>query len=190
MSGREEAIEKMRADGASDVAVDTFAHYFERLRAGDAGVLAEAEIEPVAELPDADELPADEDGARAALDDGALNEVRVLEHQGDDFVVGEFALAQTQLAVDGLARPQEVARRELHLAEQLAQLPLVERGRVVVHLLEGDAALTEQPVNLTTLRSSRLLVNSNLVGHRFSGETYGKMPRTRVASATRSTARM
>jgi UTP--glucose-1-phosphate uridylyltransferase len=62
------ALEKMRADGVADIAVETFAHYFERLRAGDTGVLAEAEIEPVAELPDADELPADEEGARAALD--------------------------------------------------------------------------------------------------------------------------
>jgi UTP--glucose-1-phosphate uridylyltransferase len=47
--------------------VKTFAHYYERLRAGEAGVLAESEIEPVAELPDADELPDDEEGARTAL---------------------------------------------------------------------------------------------------------------------------
>jgi UTP--glucose-1-phosphate uridylyltransferase len=62
------ALDKMRADGVADIAVDTFRHYFERLRAGDEGVLPEAEIEPVAELPDADELPADDAGARAALD--------------------------------------------------------------------------------------------------------------------------
>jgi UTP--glucose-1-phosphate uridylyltransferase len=61
------SLDKMRADGVADVAVKTFAHYYERLRAGEAGVLPESEIEPVAELPDADELPEDEDGARAAL---------------------------------------------------------------------------------------------------------------------------
>ena len=65
---RSAALEKMRAEGVADIAVDTFAHYLQRLRAGDSGVLAESEIEPVAELPDADELPDDEDGARAALD--------------------------------------------------------------------------------------------------------------------------
>ena len=67
MSHREAALDKMRADGVADVAVKTFAHYYERLRAGEAGVLPESEIEPVAELPDADELPADEQGAREAL---------------------------------------------------------------------------------------------------------------------------
>ncbi|HWC26335.1 MAG TPA: UTP--glucose-1-phosphate uridylyltransferase [Solirubrobacteraceae bacterium] len=62
------ALEKMRADGVDEVAVRTFAHYYERLRSGEAGLLPESEIEPIAELPDADELPADEQGARAALD--------------------------------------------------------------------------------------------------------------------------
>ncbi|HEX4363976.1 MAG TPA: UTP--glucose-1-phosphate uridylyltransferase [Solirubrobacteraceae bacterium] len=60
-------LEKMRADGVPDVALRTFAHYYERLRAGEAGVLAESELEPVTELPDADALPADDDGAREAL---------------------------------------------------------------------------------------------------------------------------
>lgn len=60
-------LEKMRAGGVADVAQKTFAHYYERLRAGDSGTLAEAEIEPVEELPDADELAEDEAGAREAL---------------------------------------------------------------------------------------------------------------------------
>jgi len=63
----ETALEKMRADGVADVAVRTFAHYYERLRAGEGGALPEADIEPVADLPDADELPEDEEGAREAL---------------------------------------------------------------------------------------------------------------------------
>ncbi|MBA3746256.1 MAG: UTP--glucose-1-phosphate uridylyltransferase [Solirubrobacterales bacterium] len=61
------ALQKMRADGVADVAQRTFAHYCERLRAGDTGTLAESEIEPVDELPDADELPDNEQGARDAL---------------------------------------------------------------------------------------------------------------------------
>ena len=61
------ALEKMRAGGVADVAVKTFAHYYELLRAGETGTLAESEIEPVEELPDADELPGDEEGARDAL---------------------------------------------------------------------------------------------------------------------------
>ena len=54
------ALEKMRADGVADVAVKTFAHYYELLRAGETGTLAESEIGPVQELPDADELADDE----------------------------------------------------------------------------------------------------------------------------------
>ncbi|MDP2710159.1 MAG: UTP--glucose-1-phosphate uridylyltransferase [Solirubrobacteraceae bacterium] len=65
--GLASSLEKMRADGVAEIAVRTFAHYYERLRAGDAGVLAESEIEPVSTLPDADDLPDDEDGAREAL---------------------------------------------------------------------------------------------------------------------------
>jgi UTP--glucose-1-phosphate uridylyltransferase len=61
------ALDKMRSDGVADVAVKTFAHYYELLQAGEKGTLAESEIEPVDELPDADELPDDADGAREAL---------------------------------------------------------------------------------------------------------------------------
>jgi UTP--glucose-1-phosphate uridylyltransferase len=67
MDALQASLDKMRADGMADVAVKTFAHYYERLRAGEAGVLPESEIEPVDELPDAGELPEDEEGARAAL---------------------------------------------------------------------------------------------------------------------------
>src|SRR4051812_14563945 len=69
MSGRDEAIRKMRADGASDVAVDTFAHYYDRLAAGEQGTLPESQLEPVDEVPDADELaePSAEE-ARELLD--------------------------------------------------------------------------------------------------------------------------
>ena len=57
----------MRAEGVAQVAIDTFTQQLARLRDGEKGMLAESEIEPVEELPDADELPEDEDGASAAL---------------------------------------------------------------------------------------------------------------------------
>ena len=61
------ALQKMRDDDVADVAIKTFAHYYERLQAGEQGELPESEIEPVDELPDADDLPEDEEGARDAL---------------------------------------------------------------------------------------------------------------------------
>jgi UTP--glucose-1-phosphate uridylyltransferase len=56
VDGLEAAIEKMRAEGLGDAAVESFARQYERLRAGETGTLAESEIEPVADLPDAEDL--------------------------------------------------------------------------------------------------------------------------------------
>jgi len=46
----------MRAEGLPEVAVETFAHYYRQLEAGETGLISESEIEPVAELPDAEGL--------------------------------------------------------------------------------------------------------------------------------------
>ena len=108
---------------------------------------------------------AAEDGARAALDDGALDQFRVLDHRADEVVVGVFVARQIKLAVGGLALAEQLARRQLHLLQQLAQLALAYRRDVVVDLLEINAALTEQPVGLAALRSSRLLVDGDPVVH-------------------------
>jgi len=60
--GLRESVEKMRAEGVADAAIATFADLYERLEAGDTGMIAEAGIEPVAELQDAEELgPGGED---------------------------------------------------------------------------------------------------------------------------------
>ena len=61
-------IEKLRADGAGEAVIAAFRHYSERVRAGDAGVLPERELEPVADLPGLDGLPDDGGGAARAID--------------------------------------------------------------------------------------------------------------------------
>jgi UTP--glucose-1-phosphate uridylyltransferase len=116
------ALEKMRADGVADIAVDTFAHYFERLRAGDTGVLAEAEIEPIAELPDADELPTDEEGARVALD--RLVVIKLNGGLGTSMgMTGPKSLLEVK---DGLTFLDITVRQILDLrARTRASLPLV-----------------------------------------------------------------
>ena len=68
MDGLEASVEKMRAEGVADPAIETFRNYYERLSAGESGTLAESDIEPIDDLPDADELPEDEAGAAEALD--------------------------------------------------------------------------------------------------------------------------
>ena len=77
----------------------------------------------------------------AALDDGALDEVGVRGHEAYEFVVGDFARAEAQLAVDGLALPQQFARRDAQLADQLPQIRLAYRIDEVVALLLINPAL-------------------------------------------------
>ncbi|HEX7300760.1 MAG TPA: UTP--glucose-1-phosphate uridylyltransferase [Solirubrobacteraceae bacterium] len=55
--GLQASIEKMRAEGVAQAAIDTFAYYYEQLREGASGMLPESEIEPVEDLPALDDLP-------------------------------------------------------------------------------------------------------------------------------------
>jgi UTP--glucose-1-phosphate uridylyltransferase len=59
------SVEKMKADGLPDVAIDTFKHYYERLREGETGMMAESDIEPVDDPVAADDLP---EGGTEGLD--------------------------------------------------------------------------------------------------------------------------
>src|SRR4051794_5943965 len=65
--GLTQATEKMRAEGLPEVAIDNFAHYYERLQRGESGMLPEADIEPVTELPRADDLPDGGDEVERAV---------------------------------------------------------------------------------------------------------------------------
>ena len=124
MTAREldRSLEKMRADGVPDAGVATFAQYLRRLRNGDAGCLAESEIEPVAELPDAAELPEDEQGARAALE----RTVVVKLNGGLGTSMGMSGPKSLLEVKDGLTFLDIVVRQILDLrARTGASLPLV-----------------------------------------------------------------
>src|SRR3954453_16617603 len=66
--GLKKSVEKMRAAGVAELAIRNFEHYYRLLEEGDAGLLPESEIEPVSEVPDADDLPGGGDPARDAPD--------------------------------------------------------------------------------------------------------------------------
>jgi UTP--glucose-1-phosphate uridylyltransferase len=68
VSGLDASLQKMRNAGMPDIALKTFARYYERLRDGDAGLLPESALEPVDQLAAADDLPRDEATAREALE--------------------------------------------------------------------------------------------------------------------------
>ncbi len=116
------AAEKMRAEGLPDVAVETFDRYRSRLASGDTGVLPESEIEPVAELPDAEELPDDPAGAEEAL-----RRAVVIKLNGGLGTGMGMTQAKSLLEVkDGLTFLDIIARQILGLRERAgAAVPLV-----------------------------------------------------------------
>jgi UTP--glucose-1-phosphate uridylyltransferase len=142
----EASLQKMRDDGVSDVGVATFAHYFARLRAGEAGELAESEIEPVGELPDADELPADEEGARAAL----LRTAVIKLNGGLGTSMGMTGPKSLLEVKDGLTFLDIVVRQILDLRERTgARLPLVLMNSFATRdpSLEALSAYPDLPVD-------------------------------------------
>jgi len=118
--GLENSIEKMRAEGVADAAIDTFAELYERLVAGDRGLIAESDIEPVASLPDADEL-ADADSSEV------LDQAVVLRLNGGLGTSMGLDGPKSLLEVrEGLTFLDIVARQVLALREHTgARLPLV-----------------------------------------------------------------
>src|SRR3954453_19526096 len=120
--GLANSLEKMRADGVADLAIRNFEHYYGLLEEGDAGVLPEDEIEPVEDVPDADEL---EEGGDAARD--ALDRTLVLKLNGGLGTSMGMTRAKSLLeAKDGLSFLDVVARQVLHVRERTgARLPLV-----------------------------------------------------------------
>src|SRR5918994_6226541 len=113
------ATEKMREEGLSDVAIDTFAHYEERLHRGEQGTLAEAELEPLADVPKADGLPEP--------DRSALERVVVLKLNGGLGTSMGMTKAKSLVEVkDGHTFLDVIARQVLHLREQHdAAIPLL-----------------------------------------------------------------
>ncbi len=122
-NGLDAALQKMRADGAQPVAVETFRHYYERLAAGEAGVVREDEIEPVVDVPAFDELPEPSaEEARAALDQAV-----VLKLNGGLGTGMGMTRAKSLLEVkDGLTFLDVIARQVLaQRAVSGARIPLV-----------------------------------------------------------------
>ncbi|HEX5924595.1 MAG TPA: UTP--glucose-1-phosphate uridylyltransferase [Baekduia sp.] len=120
MDGLEAAVEKMRAEGLGDAAVESFARQYERLRAGETGTLAEADIEPVVALPDAQELTAE-------AGTGLLDQAVVIKLNGGLGTSMGMTKAKSLLEVkDGRTFLDLIAEQILDLRERSgARLPLV-----------------------------------------------------------------
>src|SRR5215218_320953 len=116
MSGLQASIDKMRRDDVGDAAVQAFADAYERLQEGETGVLPEADIEPVDELPGGDETAG-----------GALDHAVVIKLNGglgtSMGMTGPKSLVEVK---DGLTFLDVIVRQVLDLRERTgARLPLV-----------------------------------------------------------------
>jgi UTP--glucose-1-phosphate uridylyltransferase len=122
MDGLTASLEKMRRAGVGEAAVEAFSHHYERLREGDAGVVPESELDPVEEMPDAEDLPQDE--ATAAE---ALRRTVVLKLNGGLGTSMGLTRAKSLLEVkDGLTFLDIIVRQVLELRRRSgARLPLV-----------------------------------------------------------------
>jgi UTP--glucose-1-phosphate uridylyltransferase len=114
------SVRKMREADVPDVAIRTFTHYYERLQAGESGMLPEAEIEPLTDVPDAEELP-DADAPEA------LDQTVILKVNGGLGTSMGMTKAKSLLEVtDGHTFLDIVARQVRALRERTgARLPLV-----------------------------------------------------------------
>jgi UTP--glucose-1-phosphate uridylyltransferase len=120
MDGLEASRRKMSEEGLADVAIDSFAHYYELLQEGESGMLPESEIEPLEDVPDADELPEPDDP-------GVLDRVVAIKLNGglgtSMGMTGPKSLLEVK---DGVTFLDLVARQVLELRERFeARLPLV-----------------------------------------------------------------
>src|SRR5262249_14779596 len=102
---------KMRADGLPDVVIDTFAHYYERLRAGVAGKVSRAEMDDVGDVPDAASLT----GYRAAGAEALSRAVVVKLNGGLGTSMGMTRAKSILPAKDGLSFLDIIVRQTLHL---------------------------------------------------------------------------
>ena len=72
--------EKMRLEGISEIAINNFGYYYDRLQSGQSDLISEASIRPVESVPDADSF--EDDKALMAAGEAALSRTVMLKLNG------------------------------------------------------------------------------------------------------------
>jgi UTP--glucose-1-phosphate uridylyltransferase len=113
------ATDKMREEGLPEIAIETFARYEERLRAGEQGLVPESEIEPLEDVPALSELPEG--------DASAVERAVVLKLNGGLGTSMGMTRAKSLLQVkDGRTFLEVIVRQILAMRERhRARLPLL-----------------------------------------------------------------
>jgi UTP--glucose-1-phosphate uridylyltransferase len=120
VDGLQASIEKMRADGVADAAIETFRDLYTRWREGETGLLPESDIQPLRDVPSLEDLP--DEGAPKALDATVVCKL----NGGLGTSMG-MTKAKSLLEVkDGLTFLDVIARQVLDARSRLGvRLPLV-----------------------------------------------------------------
>jgi UTP--glucose-1-phosphate uridylyltransferase len=121
ISGLDVARTKMREDGVDELAIETFAHYYRLLEAGETGMVPEAAIDPLEMESLADAQVSDSDAVQA------LGATAVIKLNGGLGTSMGMDRAKSLLCVRrGLSFLDIIARQVLHLREQHGvRLPLI-----------------------------------------------------------------
>jgi UTP--glucose-1-phosphate uridylyltransferase len=142
-----EAEERMRAAGEPEPAIAAFRDRFRQLASGEAGLIAETDIEPIDELTSLEDLPAAGDAGVAALDRTAVIKI----NGGLGTSMGLSRAKGLLVVKDGLSFLDVVARQVLALRRRHGvRLPLVlmDSPRTRGDSLAVLAAYDELPVDL------------------------------------------
>ena len=112
----------MRRAGVAELAIDSFRHYYLELVEGATGLLPDAELEPVSDVPNLDELPSEGAGAPDVLDRAVI----VKLNGGLGTSMGMTRAKSLIEAKAGLSFLDVLARQTLALRRRHgARLPLV-----------------------------------------------------------------
>ena len=113
---------KMEAAGVPAVAIETFRYYFDRLRGGETGRIARADVEPVSDLPELAALAPHREAGRAAL----ARAVVIKLNGGLGTTMGMTGAKSLLEVKNGLSFLDIIARQVLHLrAAYGCRLPLI-----------------------------------------------------------------
>ena len=120
--GLEAVEEKMRSQDVPDAFVETFRHYYEQLQEGDSGLMPDSDLEPVDEIPSAEDLDSDAEAEREALGRAVVIKL----NGGLGTSMGMSAPKSLLPVKEGLSFLDIVARQTVALRrEHDARLPLI-----------------------------------------------------------------
>jgi UDP-N-acetylglucosamine pyrophosphorylase len=112
-----EFVDKMRKAGASDAAIRTFEHSYSMLLAGDSGLISEATIDPVRELPKLEDLP----GHLEKIGRSLVSQTLFVKLNGGLGTSMGLDKAKSLLPIKGeLTFLDFIARQVLHVRKELA----------------------------------------------------------------------